>query len=111
MSKDSVFEKIGITVAALPIVAVVIVVIALPLMLLRAFVFRYLWAWFIVPLFALEPLTYGQAMGVALIVAFFSSPSPIKKEYKESDLSQLGLNLFSLAMLLGVGYLIHRFWM
>ena len=109
--EESVFEKIGLILVALPFAVVLILAIGLPLMLLRAFVFRYLWLWFIVPLFSMTPIGYGQAMGISLIVGFFMSANPLKKEYKESDWKIFGTGISHMAVALFLGYLVHRFGM
>jgi hypothetical protein len=44
--------------------------------LLRAFVLRKLWLWFVVPQFGLDALSYPAAIGVALVWSFLC-PYPI----------------------------------
>ena len=49
-------------------VAMGLLLVALvPLILLRAFVFLKLWAWFIVPVFGLPALGYASAIGLSLV--------------------------------------------
>lgn len=50
------------------------IISVIPLVLLGAFVFSWLWLWFIVPIFGLPAITIWQAVGVVLVPAYFAKP-------------------------------------
>lgn len=53
-------------------------------LLWRGFVFAKLWAWFIVPVFALPGLTIGTAIGVAAVVSFLTAKVDVKEKEKQT---------------------------
>lgn len=70
------------TLASIVIVAGLLLWIV-PLIILRGYVLVELWSWFIVPTFGLRPLTFAQALGVSLVVAFLThEPPPSYKDHK-----------------------------
>lgn len=56
-------------------------------LLLTGLVVSDLWEWFIVPIFGLEPLTFGQAIGLSLFLSFTCKHHKLTKteEEKEKD--------------------------
>lgn len=55
--------------------------------ILNGFVLVYLWAWFVVPIFAAPALSIPQAIGLMLVVQFLKSEfdNNAKKEAKASE--------------------------
>lgn len=97
-------EKIG---CVLGIVGCLLIV---PNSLWSGFVISKLWAWFIVPTFAVPPLSIIAAIGVFLVVSAFH-PSKFKKAKKDDEQIQTFIeatvfNLLWPAIFLGVG----AFW-
>lgn len=76
-----------------------------------AFVLRYLWVWFIIPVFHLPELTMGQAAGLGLVIAFLTHQTTTNKEEDDSGKKngKIAAALLSPWITLGIGYLIHTF--
>lgn len=49
----------------------------------RAYVATVLWRWFVVPLFALQPLPLAGALGLIVLVAL-AGPDPLKHQAEET---------------------------
>jgi hypothetical protein len=77
------------------------------------FVLTKLWAWFIVPTFALVPLTLAPAIGVALVVSYLTHQSrPSTKSDKdaaEQFIESVVLGLLYPAIVLFVGWIVSFF--
>lgn len=77
-------------------VAMGLLLVALvPLILLRAFVFLKLWAWFIVPVFGLPALGYASAIGLSLVAAMLQNHNVAKEKHKSDDPLEQVLNFIS----------------
>lgn len=49
----------------------VLIAVSIPVTLLSGLVLSDLWDWFILPVFTVPPITFMQAVGLSLVVAFF----------------------------------------
>lgn len=104
---------IGAALIGIPVLLAIMTIIILPLVALRGYVVSKLWAWFIVPIFGLPTLSVAQAVGVSLVVTYFTyhqTPdlkSKDKKEKIEAAVVSLSQPLLTLLM----GYIVHRYFM
>jgi len=88
-------------------------------LMLRAFVIKTLWLWFIVLQFGLAPLSYGTAMGISLFFSIvigrnFLSRSQIEEaKLNPNDMEVISFNcLIQIIMLLSTlvfSWVIHSF--
>jgi len=73
---ESIGEKLVGWIAVSVIVLLLIALFVIPLIIYfiwsHAYVLVKLWAWFIVPIFQCEPLTWAQAWGLMIAVAFLT---------------------------------------
>lgn len=81
----------------------------LPGLLVRAFVFMKLWAWFVVVQFDLAALTLETAIGIGLIVSFLTLRSTpyVKEEAKAIFTRALAHSFVSPAVVLLIGWVVH----
>ena len=49
------------------------------------YVLTFLWAWFIVPMFGVSPLSTLQAIGLALVARYFTYQYPTEEEDTSED--------------------------
>jgi len=83
--------------------------------LVRAFVLKTMWAWFIVPIFGLPPLGVAAALGVALTIqTFVPSPTPDDDDddnaKKKTKTRKLVLRIvLTPVMTLLLGWVVHQF--
>lgn len=88
--------------------AVIGVLLLIPLMIImNGYVFWVLWGWFLVGLGA-PAINLAQALGVSLIARFVIMPA-IQKEEKRGMWTQIGVNFFTLLIVLGMGWVIKQF--
>lgn len=80
-----------------------------PLLLYYAWAFRLLWTWFVVPTFALAPLTYPQAMGLKLVHSAFVGVRRDPKEMESAGQHCLNVLICPLVLVF-IGYVIRRIW-
>jgi len=96
----------GCIVSVLSIVALVVINIVV-----NAWALTILWAWFVVPVFALPILTIGQAAGLACIISFIWGGNGRKSEYKTGSVewwSELvSKAVFNPVLAVAVGFIIH----
>ena len=73
---------------------------------INSFVLTKLWAWFIVPIFELNPLRLIEAMGILLIVTFIT-PKNTKKDGEtwEKVLESFIFTITLALMTLGMGWI------
>jgi len=80
------------------------------------YVLTCLWGWFVVPTFALPPLTLAQAIGVSLIVGYLTNQYTPKQYKQENDIKlddvgrAAGYAIFPHAFALLAGLLVKQ-WM
>lgn len=90
--------------AVLAVISGVVILVTV-LTCLRAFVLLKLWAWFIVPLFGLPPLTIPYAIGISLIVGSFFLNT---KKQDDSNVFWVSA-IVSPLITLFIGWIVHMF--
>lgn len=96
-------------VAAVGVVAVALGSI-IGITILSGFVMTAMWTWFVVPVFHVAPLTIPQAIGLGLIVGYWTKQDIEKKEGDNATVYLLGVGLGKPLMYLLIGYIVSR-WM
>lgn len=93
--------------------------ITMPLtLMLRGWTLQTLWAWFIVPVFGLTVLTVPRAIGLSLLISFVTlqinprdlKPDPNGLTWDRTILGTI-MNVLACAFSLGIGWIVHHFWM
>lgn len=87
-------------------------IISIPTSIWSGFVLTKLWMWFIVPVFALAPLTIVPAIGLALVVSFLTFHLPYEKskpDYSGLLAHQLSVGFIRPLFALFFGYIVHLF--
>jgi hypothetical protein len=106
-------NKENVIAAAIVIPAVLLAMtpFVVAIVLLRAFVLRKLWLWFIVPQFGLDALSYPAAIGVALVWSFLC-PYPIDyaKEPDSTAAKRLVTTCAAPLLALFMGWIVQH-WM
>jgi hypothetical protein len=97
----------------------ILAMIWFPLLLVLAstyhgFVLTKLWAWFVVPTFALPYLSLPAAIGISVIVGFLSHSGSLKTDDDSDSLGELMLKTTVMAALtpsfsLLAGYIVSRY--
>lgn len=91
-------EKIGIFVVAF-------VVLCIPALLLNGWAFMVLWEWFVVPTANLRALSFGEALGMSLVVSYVTSGSPSFREKTTAEAFKSLAWIFAKPLIsLGVGW-------
>ena len=67
---------------------------------LRGFVLSQLWAWFVVPSLSAPSLSLGEAIGIALVISFFTVPLARDKEVVQGV-------VLGPAAILALGFILH----
>jgi hypothetical protein len=81
----------------------------------EGWVLTKLWAWFLVPLLGLKPLTIAYAIGISLIVRLLTYHIPSYQELKDQKLewsesiSRLLVPFVGGLFALGLGYIVHLY--
>lgn len=94
------------------VIFVGIIAIAIGLALFKAYVFTYLWDWFIVTTFNAQPITYLQALGLAIVVTFYIASSSLSKYLINKDFSfwnWIGGDLIGILFTWLFGYIVHLY--
>lgn len=77
----------------------------------HAFVITKLWAWFIVPIFGVEPIKLLPAMGLTILIGLFTQGHTILNIKSEENEDNRGLKVFLLIVCPWVsllfGYIVH----
>lgn len=115
-SSDSTLTEIVIGAAA---VFLFIVLLGIPLAIYavwaNALAIKVMWGWFIVTTFGLEPLSWAQAWGVSLLIAYMTHVSVTwKAEDTRSTAARIGEIIASLIkpwIALGIGYICAHWFM
>ena len=76
-----------------------------------AWVTTKLWAWFVVPVFALPILSTWQVFGIALIVGLYKQTieRDLKNEERAKTITRFVLTFVNPLFVLLVGYLVHTY--
>ena len=88
-----------------------IVVIVLSV-IMNGWAISTLWAWFVVPIFALPTLGIAQAIGLSCLVGLFrqsSTNSDKAKDTTDALATALGQALVTPVITVGLGWVIHLF--
>lgn len=75
---------------------------------LKGWVLTYLWTWFAVPIFHVQPLNYLQAAGLAILATFLigvTAPKPDTS--REGVVHSFSQTFIGPLVVLLVGYLVH----
>ena len=100
------------------VAGLLILIVTIPFILgmaiLRAFVLKTLWGWFIVPVFNLPPLGMAAAFGISLTISTFLPSSPTsssddKDVSKETKIGRFFVNLSVPLFTLLIGWIAHQF--
>ena len=80
--------------------------------LLQGWIIAKFWAWFIIPIFPVKPLSLIQAIGFSMFVSLMIFK--VKPDEKESTfvehLKMLLLTVITLLLIWGIGWFIHLFY-
>ena len=87
---------------------VLIVICTIGLMFLRAFVFLKLWAWFVIPSFALPMLNYPKTIGLTIMIGFLSTQKT-DKDGLDGIIKGLFNGLVYTLVGLGMACIVHFF--
>jgi hypothetical protein len=85
-----------------------IVLFAIPSAVLRGYVLKVLWGWFIVPQFHVAPLRIPVALGISGLVALLTADTSSKHESRESWES-LVIAVFISLFAWGMGWIYQLF--
>lgn len=92
----------------------ILMIIAIPLSALASgFVLVRMWAWFVMPVFAVSPLSIGYALGIALIVSYMTYQGNNNCTQKPRSALEAGGEMLVTALLrplftLAIGYIILK---
>ena len=104
-----------IGVFGLLILAFFILPVAIYFVWAHAYVLVKLWAWFVVPLFHLEPLTWAQAWGVTIVVTYLTHIHYTWKAKDERNTSEKVTEFFLVFLkpwsVLGVGWVCAHYFL
>ena len=103
----------------LVVVSIVVIPIGLAVLALDAWVGTYLWQWFVMPTFHLPLLTLPAAMGVIItwrlfrgqISSYDKPAADFTPAEKKAQFGKVISALLSPFCVLGLGWIIHHFWM
>lgn len=76
-----------------------------PMMLLRAWAIQVLWGWYLAA--TLGPLSFGQAIGASLLVAFVRSGPTSDDTSLKAVFGLVGTTIVRTAILLGYGWILR----
>lgn len=82
-------------------------IIMIPLMIFSAFTITVLWDWFVVTTFQLPALRIPQALGLGLIVYYFTMNQATDPDKDFSDV--MGEAIAKPFVFLGLGWVVHLF--
>ncbi len=84
-----------------------------PLSMWRGFVLIKLWAWFVIPLFALPVLSLPAAMGISLVVGYLTHQAhkelSDKPDYTQLLATEISNGIVIPLFALAIGAIIHAF--
>lgn len=85
----------GVALLALLAIPVVLVVSSIA----NGFVLSILWGWFVVPLFEVPSLTIAQAIGISIVVSYFTNQYNDSDKKEEKSLTEKIIYLILLAIM------------
>ena len=94
-----------------PIALVMMLAFIIPLALYYAWAATYLWAWFVVPVFAVPQLSVLQMWGILLTLGMMRARFDTEKKNSDNFGSALFALAFAPLLTLGIGYAIRFWWM
>ena len=76
---------------------------------LHGLVLKYMWQWFIIPIFSVNGLTLVQAIGLSAIVALMWKKNDKKEDEEGKYLDKISFSVFFDLVILLYGYLLQLF--
>lgn len=93
--------------------ALILFLAIIPTILFEGWILTYLWKWFVVPQFGLDPLHFTVAAGLSLLYNYMSMDLTTTREsFSDDTLTALAFTIFRVVLgffVLFVGYIIHLF--
>ena len=77
--------------------------------ILRGFVLKSLWSWFIVPQFHIAPLTVPVALGISVIVGLLTTDTTKAKDNTQTSGIMLAVSIMFTSLCWGMGWIYHLF--